>query len=335
LLIQLVIAVILLHISALVWPSKVTLPRVWDWEKICKLAPVVFVNGVGLVFNTLCLRGVEAAFFQIARGLVLPLTIAVSSLHTHDLPSSQVLAAAAAVTVGFLLGVVPPPLPGAVAVIPESAVPSTLALIYGLLSSLFIAVHAVLIKTSLPHANNSTVELAYWSNAGAALMLAPFVFWTGESNHLLDLIRTAGGGDERWNWGVFVSGSVITGVFGFLLCVAGLLSVKVTSPVTHMFSSAARSVLQTLLGVWLFNDILTVNRAGSILTILFGTLYYTWVKSSSQKPAVPEVRENQFSRRKPRWDIEAIPEEETEDMMATIEKHLAPDSPRSESKVTQ
>jgi hypothetical protein len=36
---------------------------------------------------------------------------------------------------------------------------------------------------------------------------------------------------------VFIWGSLVTGFFGFLLCVAGLLSIKVTSPVTHMFSS--------------------------------------------------------------------------------------------------
>jgi hypothetical protein len=36
---------------------------------------------------------------------------------------------------------------------------------------------------------------------------------------------------------VFIWGSLVTGFFGFLLCIAGLLSIKVTSPVTHMFSS--------------------------------------------------------------------------------------------------
>lgn len=30
-----------------------------------KLAPVVLVNIIGLVFNTLCLRDVEASFFQV------------------------------------------------------------------------------------------------------------------------------------------------------------------------------------------------------------------------------------------------------------------------------
>jgi GDP-fucose transporter C1 len=35
-----------------------------------------------------------------------------------------------------------------------------------------------------------------------------------------------------------------------------VLSIKVTSPVTHMFSAAVRSVLQTILGVQLFGDVI-------------------------------------------------------------------------------
>lgn len=286
LLVQLVIAVVLLHISAVVWRDKVQLPkRILDLEKIKKLAPVITVNVVGLIFNTLCLRGVEAAFFQIARGLVLPLTIAVTALHTSEAPSGPLLWSAGTVTIGFLLGIVPPTLvppftTSEASPVPASAIPSSLSLLYGLLSSLFIAIHAVLIKTSLAHVDNSTLELAYWSNAGSAVLLAPFVVFTGEVSLMVDMTRATMQGGTHWNWSVFLSGSLITGYFGFLLCVAGLLSVKVTSPVTHMFSSAAKSVLQTLLGVWLFNDVLTINRGVSILTITSGTLYYTWIKTS-------------------------------------------------------
>lgn len=35
------------------------------------------------------------------------------------------------------------------------------------------------------------------------------------------------------------------------------MSIKVTSPVSHMVSSAARGVLQTIIGVWMFGDIIT------------------------------------------------------------------------------
>ncbi|KAF8913144.1 hypothetical protein CPB84DRAFT_1722181 [Gymnopilus junonius] len=259
LLLQLLIAVLLLHASA-IFHDKIVIPKL-DLGIAKKLIPVVSVNIIGLVFNTLCLRDVEASFFQIARGLVLPLTIAVSSIYSSSTPSRMVLMAAGVVTLGFMLGVAPS------SSLPVTAIPSTLSLFYGVLSSLFIAFHAVLIKNSLPHCNNSTIELAWWTNAGSVIMVLPFVLLRGEPLKLYNLARS-----DDWNGTVFLWGSMVTGIFGFLLCVAGLLSIKVTSPVTHMFSSAARSVLQTALGVWIFGDILTTNRAASIAVILGGTM---------------------------------------------------------------
>ncbi|KDN51557.1 hypothetical protein RSAG8_00102, partial [Rhizoctonia solani AG-8 WAC10335] len=99
------------------------------------------------------------------------------------------------------------------------------------------------------------------------------------------------------NWRVFLVGSLVTGTFGFLFCVASLISIKVTSPVTHMFTSAVRSVLQTVLGVLIFKDIITTNRFTSIAVILFGSCLYTWVKSKenqrrdagSQNTLVPDT----------------------------------------------
>ncbi|KAI6153892.1 hypothetical protein BKA82DRAFT_4095087 [Pisolithus tinctorius] len=284
LLLQLIIAVVLLHASAAI-TSRVELPKL-ELQTARKLVPVVSVNIIGLVFNTLCLRGVEASFFQIARGLNLPLTIFVSSIHTHSKPSSRVILAAAVVTFGFLMGVAPS------STLPTSSIPSTLSLFYGFLSSVFIALHAVLIKSSLPYCNNSTIQLAYWTNLGSVALLLPFVFLHGEFSILEDLVH-----DSTWDPNVYLWGSLITGIFGFLLCVAGLLSIKVTSPITHMFSSAARTVIQTVLGVWLFNDILTANRAASILLILLGTMYYTWIKSAETVAPPPPRRQN---------DVEAL-----------------------------
>jgi len=274
---QLVIAVLLLH-GASFSTTKVQIPKL-DAHTAKKLTPVVTVNIVGLILNTLCLRGVEASFFQIARGLVLPLTILVSCIHTYARPSVKVLVATGIVTSGFFTGISPNK------DLPISASPSVISLMYGLLSSLFIALHVVLIKSSLPHCNNSTIELAYWTNLGSAVMITPLILLNGELGTLVALTRSA-----EWDGRTFVYGSMITGVFGFFLCVAGLLSIKITSPITHMFASAARSVLQTLLGVWLFGDILTVNRATSILVICGGTMYYTWVKHlENSAPKVPHV----------------------------------------------
>ena len=60
---QLTLAVFLLHVAAL-FSSRIEIPN-WDWYTAKKLFPVVTINVIGLVFNTLCLREVEATFFQV------------------------------------------------------------------------------------------------------------------------------------------------------------------------------------------------------------------------------------------------------------------------------
>jgi GDP-fucose transporter C1 len=267
LLIQVVLAVVLLQVSAF-FSKRVELPKV-DIDTAKKLLPVILVNGIGLIFNTLCLREVEATFYQIARGMVLPLTILVSTIDTHVVPSWRVLIAASVVVFGFLVGVAPDPS------VPVRSAPSLLSLFYGLLSALFIALHAVLIKRSLSYCNNSTIQLAWWTNAGTAVFFVPFVILQGEPSVFLERMR-----NPEWNGIAFMWGCLVTGFFGFLLSIAGLLSVKITSPITHMFSSAARSVVQTILGVLIFNDLINVSRATSIFVILLGTIFYTWVKHS-------------------------------------------------------
>jgi solute carrier family 35 (GDP-fucose transporter), member C1 len=70
---QLIIAVIFLHVSAL-FSSKIEIPH-WDLYTAKKLLPVVTINIVGLVFNTLCLREVEATFFQVLNLYFFPLVL--------------------------------------------------------------------------------------------------------------------------------------------------------------------------------------------------------------------------------------------------------------------
>jgi len=89
--------------------------------------------------------------------------------------------------------------------------------------------------------------------------------------------------DSPGSFRTFLIGIVVTGFFGFLINIAGFLQIKVTSPISHMISSAFRGVIQTVLGVTIFNDILTVGRIGSIGIILFGSCLYTWIKDYESK----------------------------------------------------
>jgi len=287
--IQLFIAVILLHVGSLIFssplgsslPVTVELPT-FDINVFRKLIPVVSVGVLGLALNTLCLRGVDASFFQIARGLLLPLTILVSAVQSGSFPRGGVLQAATIVTGGFFVGVSPSSYFSSHPALDVSILP----LIYGFLSSLMTAIHAVLVKSAYAHVGGSVIKLTYWTSVMSALALIPFIGLNGEIPLLLEYI-TNGGEPLR----VFVIGSAITGIFGFALCMAGIISIKVTSPITHMFSSAARSVLQTVLGVIIFGDVIVLNRASSILVITSGTLYYTWVKSGGGVPPPPKQPE--------------------------------------------
>ncbi|KAG5340855.1 GDP-fucose transporter 1 [Termitomyces sp. T112] len=263
---QSVMTVLLLNFTSL-FTTHVKIPT-FDKTTAYKLAPLILVDASGFIFNALCLRDVEAAFYQIARGLVLPLTITVVAVSTMTRPSVAVVGCAAVVTIGFFLGI------SFSEGLPAKAIPAPLGLFYGFLSSLAIAVHAVLVKTSLPHVGGSSTMLSYWSNLGAAVLLGGLAFLKGEVFEFYGMINSG-----SWDWSVFLWGNLVTGVFGFLISIAGILSVKVTSPVTHMFSSAARSGLQVFLGVKIFGDVFTTQRAASVVTILTGTLLYTYVKA--------------------------------------------------------
>lgn len=327
--IQLIIALGLLHLLAAIVPQasglkpKVALPEITA-EMAYRMLPVVGVGIVALVFNTLCLRTVDASFFQIARGLLLPCTILVTSMHTRLAPRSPVIRAAALVTAGFFIGISPSSFfksgQGAAITRPDMGSSGAggevvagdviggeigflglsgmddekvLALVYGTLSALMTAVHAVMVKGAIRALEGSVLRLTYWSNFLSAAFLLPCIIFSGElpifysrilfptpsaslTLYAISLERTT-----------FILGSLLTGLFGFLLGLAGVLSIKVTSPVTHMVSSALRSVLQTILGVVVFGEIVSGRRGASIGVITLGAGYYTWVMSDRPSGVTP------------------------------------------------
>ncbi|KAF8512753.1 hypothetical protein BU17DRAFT_96015 [Hysterangium stoloniferum] len=284
---QLVIAVVLFMVSHLV--GLFTIPFVIDMSIIRGMVPLVCVNVLGLSFNNYCLKYVDASFYQIARGLVLPTTVLLSYVFLSSRPSVRVLASCGVVTLGFFIGVLldnystapspdsPLPLPAKPKSEADSSLTSSLGIIFGLLSSVTTASSAVIIKQSLDVVGGSTLALAWYSNLFSAVVLLPLLFLAGEGPAVHQLLFA----DEK-GWETFLWGTLITGLFGFLICIAGFLSIKVTSPITHMVSSAVRGVVVTLLGVWFFHEVITSGRAASILTILAGSIYYTWVKNEEQ-----------------------------------------------------
>ncbi|GFZ52384.1 hypothetical protein JCM24511_10157 [Saitozyma sp. JCM 24511] len=165
-----------------------------------KLSPLILINVRSLTFNTICLHYVDASFYQIARGLVLPI----------------------AVGPAFATGVL------------CAALSSPKGVFFGILSSGTTAIHSIVIKSSLAAADNSAVNLAWYANLLSTVVIFPFILVAGEFGPILHMLATP----EELE--TFLVGTAVTGVLCFLICVAGLLFIKVTLPVTQMISSAAR-----------------------------------------------------------------------------------------------
>src|ERR1700737_826381 len=83
---------VLLHVTSL-FSKHIRLPTL-DLHTAKKLTPLIMIDAAGFMFNALCLRDVEAAFYQIARGLVLPLTIVLVALHSRTPPALSVVGCA-------------------------------------------------------------------------------------------------------------------------------------------------------------------------------------------------------------------------------------------------
>ncbi|KAI8449250.1 hypothetical protein BY996DRAFT_7500639 [Phakopsora pachyrhizi] len=243
------------------------------------LIPLISINVCGLVFNTYCLQYVDTSFYQVARGLVLPSTVLASYLLLGIKSSPRIHLSTFVVCIGFMVGVSS-----------ERMTVSSLGVFLGILSSITTSLHAIAIKSSLNKVSTSTLELTYFTNLLSSVFVIPIVIITGEIPVIFNLffgkvsieassqtIET-GNSLNDYDLRTFVVGTLVTGFFGFLISLAGFLSIKVTSPVTHMISSAIRGVIQTALGALIFNDQITFGRLSGIVIILGGSIYYTFVK---------------------------------------------------------
>ncbi|KAH8101776.1 hypothetical protein BXZ70DRAFT_931881 [Cristinia sonorae] len=283
---QLVVAVILFLMAHAM--GLLQLPMEIDLQ-VCKgLIPMVGLNVVGLSFSNYTLSYVDASFYPVARGMVLPFTVVASFFFLNARPSFLVLVTCAIVTVGFFIGVF------------LDAIPVSLTgIAFGVSSSLITAVHSVVIKKSLDVVKGSALHLSWYTNLLSSIVLIPIMVLAGEVPDIVDLLF---GDNPAPSHGIslftaFILGSIVTGGIGFLMSIASLLSIKVTSPITHMVSSAVRGVAGSLLGKWIFKDIITTGRATSIAVILGGSVAYTWVKhNESQRPAPKFTSKSHYER---------------------------------------
>ena len=173
---------------------------------------------------------------------MLPFTVLTSFVFLSARPSTLILVACGIVTCGFFVGV-----------FLDGVHVSTKGILFGVTSSMVTALHAVVIKKALELLGGSALSLSWYTNLLSSFILAIVVLLAGEGPRVVALLIGVSSNSLR----TFFWGSAITGTLGFLMSIASLLSIKVTSPITHMISSAVRGVAATFLGAWLFHDVIT------------------------------------------------------------------------------
>ncbi|KAI0284567.1 hypothetical protein BGY98DRAFT_947545 [Russula aff. rugulosa BPL654] len=271
---QLVIAVILTLLGHALKIITVPLMRI-DRPILTGLAPTVIFNVLSLSLSNYSLRFVDASFYQVARGLILPFTVVTSYTLLRARPSLPILLSCSIVTLGFFVGV-----------FLDNVHVSGSGILFGVASSLMTALHAAVMKRGFQVVEGSALSMSWYSNLLSAFLLLPFVIILGEGPAVVEILSGHAQGLRT-----FLIGSAITGSVGFLLSIACALSIQVTSPITHMISSAVRGVAASILGVALFGDIMTLGRVSAIILILSGSIYYTWIKHAESTAPPPQYEQ--------------------------------------------
>ncbi|KIV82977.1 hypothetical protein PV11_05039 [Exophiala sideris] len=264
LLCQTLMSITLIHLGSLF--KIYTLPRL-DYGFIRGVLPLLAMKIIAQLSKTYCLLNVNASFYQIARGLLLPFTILLSLVFLQSSrPNPFALAACAITTLGFVLGV------------SGEAVgqTSTVGIAWGVWSSLTTALESVLVKYLALKCG--IIDLVYVTSMATVPVYATLAVINGEFWQMAALGVTHPI-MLRFEREVFVSG-----LFNLALSAAAYLQIRVTSPTTHMISTAARGVLQSILAVlFLGHERLTRSRVTSIGVILGGTMLYTFVKEMEKR----------------------------------------------------
>jgi solute carrier family 35 (GDP-fucose transporter), member C1 len=140
------------------------------------------------------LRFVDASFYQVVRGLILPFTVVTSYTMLHTRPSLRILLSCSIVTSGFFVGI-----------FLENVHVSGLGILFGIASSLMTALHAAVMKRGFQVVEGSALSMSWYSNLLSALLLLPFVIILGEGPAVLEILSGHAEGLRT-----FLVGSAIT-----------------------------------------------------------------------------------------------------------------------------
>ncbi len=218
-----------------------------------------------LATNNICLQYVEVSFFQvtitaprivsdplwyltsfntlqIARSLTVAFQVLLTRVILNESTSGQALVGCGVVIIGFLLG-------------SEGEVHfSWIGSFFGVLSSLFVALHGIKVKSVLDVMNKDEWKLILYNTQLSVVLLLPILWASGEISDVLLYLEDLGAeskipaateGDLSTSHFWFLM--VLASILGFLINVSVFLLIKNTSPLTSVIVGAVKVSAPSLL----------------------------------------------------------------------------------------
>jgi GDP-fucose transporter C1 len=231
---------------------------------------------------------VPAAFYAVARGLLLPVTVLLSFIILRTRATTGIMMNIVVICIGFVIGA------GSKSGTGVSGSPLNLlrdpGFLLGVASTFTTALETIVVKH---YGVKMTVYRAvYVTSLAGCVAFSALSFLSGGTTEFLELVASTRSptpplglnGSPRSFSANIVIPILVSGSAYYLVSLAAVLQITVTSPVTHTISTAVRGVLQSLLAVMLLpNESLSLEAVISIIFILAGSAGYTWQKEQSRK----------------------------------------------------
>ena len=185
------------------------------------------------------------------RSLTILFSIAFTYFVLGEKTSKEALAACAIVVLGFLLGSVGNGSSKQQQKESASGIMKVAGIIFGLLSSVFVALYSIVMKKKMPVVGGNEWRLLNYNTLLSAILLVPVMFLAGEASVFSEPLLL--------NFRFWID-MVITGVFGYLISLAIFMQVKATSPLT----------------IW--GSLVSLINTVGIVLVIGGSFCYSYVR---------------------------------------------------------
>lgn len=230
---------------------------------VLQMLPLSCVFTLMMVCNNLCLKYVEISFYQVARSLTIVFNVIFDFIILGQRTSFPSILCCLLVVSGFMLGN------------QQEIRWSFHGVLFGVAASFFVAMNSIYVKKKFPLVDNNPWKLTLYNNINASFLFIPLIF----AFHEPSIIMSSPNIVEPKFWSLMVTG----GVFGICISFAVAAQIKYTSPLTHNVSATAKAAAQTVLGLIVYKNPITVWGAASVGVILLGSMFYTLVRRSEMK----------------------------------------------------